>query len=308
MPELTPKQLQDWYDNGFKGSFFEPDHYEHFMQSLPMPYFGEVCGDIRDSGKGKLSTPFKSVLFFDKDAYEEKQVTGDCVSHGTRNAVDVSRAVQIHLKGALESWMARGATEAIYGCRGHGGQGMSCSRATEFVNKLGGVAIRKNYEGVVDLTKYQGMLGAGWGGRGGVPAALVAILKQNQVKTVSLIRSVEEARDAIANGYGVCCCSGQGFSSTRDSNGFARAQGSWSHAMAWTACDDASPRKGFMIQQSWGKWNSGGDTEWGLAPGAFMAEYDVCERMIRGGGTFAYSNVVGFPAQKLPDYGTSSYL
>ena len=80
-----------------------------------------------------------------------KPNTGDCVSHSTRNAVDISRAVEIHVDGERENWLARGATEAIYGCRGHGGQGMSCSRAATFVSQSGGVLVRKNYPGVADL-------------------------------------------------------------------------------------------------------------------------------------------------------------
>ena len=35
------------------------------------------------------------------------------------------------------------ATEAIYGARGHTGQGMSCARAATFVSKTGGLLVRK---------------------------------------------------------------------------------------------------------------------------------------------------------------------
>jgi hypothetical protein len=56
-------------------------------------------------------------------------------------------------------------------------------------------------------------------------------------------------------------------------------------------------------------WNSGGQPEWGpIPPGSFLIHSDVAERMIRAGGTFAFSAIHGFPPTKLPDYGTKSFL
>ena len=63
--------------------------------------------------------------------------------------------------------------------------------------------------------------------------------KKHQVKTISSIRTVEEARDALANGYALSVCSGYGFSSKRDKHGIAKRSGGWNHAMAWIACDDS---------------------------------------------------------------------
>lgn len=150
----------------------------------------------------------------------------NCVSWGTRNAVDVSRAVQIDAKHTLESFITVGATEVIYASRGHGGQGMACSQAAEFVHSRGGVILRKNY-GKYDLTEYMGE--TGWGARGGAPEELVKIASEHPVKTTTQIRNIEEARDALANGYAIAVCSNQGFNSTRDKNGFAAPQGSWGH-------------------------------------------------------------------------------
>jgi hypothetical protein len=227
----------------------------------------------------------------------------NCVSHGTRNACDISRAVEIDVHGEKESWVARGATEAIYGARGWSGQGMSGSKAAEFVNKIGGILVRKNYKGVVDLTKYDGMLGAGWGGRG-VPDKVLDLANDHQIKTVSLIQSVEEARDALANGYGIAVCSNYGFSNKRDSKGFARKSGSWAHCMAFIACDDTNGDANFLVQNSWGKWNDGGHPEWGPIPdGSFLIHSDVAQGMLSQNGSYAFSNFNGFPVQKLPDYG-----
>ena len=303
MARLSPIDLYNNYRQGFQGAIWNQLEFDHLMEILKYPYFGDASSRITNSGKGKLSTPYKSVLKFDKKPYEERQVTGDCVSHGTRNACDISRAVEIDILGEKESWVARGATEAIYGARGWSGQGMTGSKAAEFVNKIGGVLVRKNYKGVVDLSKYDGMLGAGWGGRG-VPDKVLDLANDHQIRTTSLIKSVEEARDALANGYGLAVCSNYGFSNKRDSKGFARTSGSWAHCMAWIACDDTNGETAFLVQNSWGKWNDGGHPEWGPIPdGSFLIHSDVAEGMIKQNGTYAFSNFNGFPVQKLPDYG-----
>jgi len=308
MPRYSPKELYDNYRNGFSGCLWEQHVFDHLMENSKYAYFGDGAKKIKGSGKGKLSTPYKSVLKFDKKAYEERQTTGDCVSHGTRNACDISRAVEIDVNGEGESWVARGATEAIYGARGHGGQGMSCARAAEFVSKNGGVIARGNYPGVADFTKYNGNLGAGWGARG-LPDKVIDLANDHQIKTVSLVKTIEEARDALANGYGLAVCSSYGFSNKRDSKGFAKKSGSWAHCMSFTACDDTNGDLVFLVQNSWGKWNDGGHPDWGPIPdGSFLITSDIAEGMIKQSGTYAFSDFDGFPVQKLPDYGFEEYL
>jgi intein/homing endonuclease len=230
-------------------------------------------------------------------------IVHNCVSHSTRNACDVTRAVEIDINKDREAWIAKGATEAIYGARGHGGEGMSCARAAEFVSKYGGILVRKNYPGIIDLSKYDGRLGAKWGGRG-LPDNVLDLANDYQIKTVSLIKTVEEARDALANGYGLSVCSNYGFSNKRDAKGFAKPQGSWAHAMAWIACDDTGSEPAFLVQNSWGKWNSGGHPEWGPIPdGSFLITADTAQGMLNGRAAYAFSDFDGFPLQKLPDYG-----
>lgn len=231
----------------------------------------------------------------------------NCVSHGTRNAVDITRACEILMSNDNESFVTIGATEAIYGARGYSGDGgMSCSRAAQFVSETGGVLLRKKY-GDIDLTKYSGSTAIRFGR--GIPKELVSEGKKHQVKTVSLITTLEQLRDALANGYGVACCSGQGFSSTRDKDGFCKAQGSWAHCMCLGGFDDKSSRKGVLIINSWGAYLNGPSPEWGTLPaGGFMAELDVIQRMLNSRGTFAFSNFDGFPTQNISTLGFDSYL
>lgn len=303
MPRYSPKDLYDNYRHGFRGCLWEQHIFDELMENSKYALFGDASKSIKNSGKSKLSTPYKSVLKFDKNPYNERQTTGDCVSHGTRNACDISRAVEIHVHAEKEAWISRGATEAIYGARGHGGQGMSCARAAEFVSKNGGILLRKNYPGVADFSKYNGNLGAGWGARG-LPDKVIDKANDHQIKTVSLVKTVEEARDSLANGYGITVCSGYGFSNRRDSKGFAKRSGGWAHCMAWIACDDTGSEPAFLVQNSWGKWNDGGHPEWGPIPdGSFLIHADDAAGMLRENGSYAFSNFDGFPLQKLPDYG-----
>lgn len=295
----TSRDLLRAYKEGFVGSYCDPKDLDQLLGELPHPLFGAAAYDLYGSGKGKLALPFKNLLKFDPGfGPAERQVVGDCVSHSTRNAIDVTRSCEI-INGEREEFIARGATEGIYGSRGHGGEGMTCSGAARFVNKNGGLLIRQKY-GSVDLSSYQGRLAAGWG-RGGVPEALVKEAKKHQVKTISLINTVEQARDALANGYCISVCSMSGFSSRRDKNGIASRSGSWAHAMAWIAVDDTHEiykETLFLIQNSWGAWN-GGPKRHDQPDGSFWIREKDAAQMLGENGSWVFSDVDGFPPRKV---------
>jgi len=227
-------------------------------------------------------------------------ISHNCVSHATRNAVDISRAVEID-NGEAEDFVGRSATEGIYGARGHRGQGMSCSAAARFVSTSGGILVRKKYS-FADLSKYNVNVGMGWGGRG-VPRDVLTEASKHQVKTVSMVHTVEAARDALANGYAISVCSSQGFGSSRDKSGIASPKGSWAHAMAWIGCDDSREifnETLFLVQNSWGIWNSG-PLRLGQPEGSFWIRESVAKRMLGADGSFVFSNIDGFKPRKL-DY------
>ena len=303
----TPRNIWKLYRDGFVGSYCDEKDVAKLLGELKTPLFGAAAYDLFGSGEGKLSLPFKSLLKFDPEfGPSERQTTGDCVSHQTRNAVDITRSVEIDIRGESESFVARGATEAIYQSRGHKGQGMSCSGAARYVNKKGGILLRKDY-GSIDLSTYNSSVGASHK----VPKDIYTKEAQkHQVKTISMITTVEEARDALANGYAISVCSGYGFSSKRDSNGIAKRSGGWAHAMAWISCDDTRTVHNetlFLVQNSWGRWNSGGKRH-GQPDGSFWIREKDARGMLSGKGSWVFSDVDGFPARKLPDYGTSTYL
>lgn len=293
----TPRKILDFYRQGFVGAVCDEEDVKKLLGELPMPVFGAAAYDLYGSGEGKLSLPFKCLLEFDPGfGPAEKQTTGDCVSHSTRNAIDITRTVEIK-KGDRESFVARGATEGIYQSRGHRQQGMTCSGASRYVHESGGILLRKDY-GDVDLSTYDSALGA----RHRIPDSVYKTeAKKHQVKTISNVRTVEEARDALANGYALSVCSGYGFSSRRDSNGIAKRGSGWSHAMAWIACDDTRERLNetlFLVQNSWGAWN-GGPKVHGQPDGSFWIREKDARGMLSGGGAWVYSDVDGFPAREI---------
>ena len=266
---------------------------------MPHPLFGVAASSLYSTGQGKVALLHKSIKKFDPTfGAHERQTTGDCVSHSTRNAVDVTRCHEI-IGGQREDFVARGATEAIYGARGNGGQGMSCSRAARFVNQNGGILVRKDY-GFVNFSKYNSRTGTNWG-RSGVPTEVKNEGKKHQVQTVSLVKSVQEARDAIANGYALSVCSNYGFSSRRDSNGIARKSGSWNHAMAWISVDDSHEihkETLFLVQNSWGAFN-GGPKRFDQPDGSFWIRERDAAGMLNQNGAWAFSDVNGFPPRKV---------
>ena len=69
MPRYTPKELYDNYRKGFSGCIWEQHLFDHLMETSKYPLFGDASKKVSGTGKGKLSTPYKSVLKFDKNPY-----------------------------------------------------------------------------------------------------------------------------------------------------------------------------------------------------------------------------------------------
>ncbi len=303
----TPRSILNAYRNGFEGATCDPEETAELLATLKTPLFGAAAYKLFGAGEGKLSLPFKSLLKFDSGfGPAEKQTTGDCVSHATRNAVDITRAVEIHIKGEAESFEGRSATEGIYQSRSHRGQGMTCSGAAKYVSTKGGILLRKDY-GSCDLSVYNSSTGA----NKRIPNEIyIEEANKHQVTTISMVTTLEEARDALANGYALSVCSGHGFSSRRDAKGIAKRSGGWNHAMAWIACDDTRERFNellFLVQNSWGRWNSGPKVH-SQPDGSFWIREKDAREMLASQGSWVFSGVNGFPPRDLPDYGTSIFL
>jgi hypothetical protein len=308
--EVDAERIPGLYETGqLSGVYCDPQEISDFVAELSSPIFGIAAPELMGTGEGRVSTPYRAIMKYDPDfGRYEPQTTGDCVSHATRNAGMMDYGVDI--AAGVTAWRGRFATENIYGARGHGGQGASCARLAKYVHQQhgwGGFLVRKEYcndrGDCVDLSKYNSRLGHNWGRRG-TPDWLNNFAKGCPAVTVSFVGTIEEARDAIANGYGISVCSGYGFSSRRDSNGVSNPRGRWAHAMAWIGCDDsdwAHQKFGgpiFLVQNSWGAWNSGPKRH-DQPDGSFWIKPGVARNMLSARGSWVISSVVGFKRRKL---------
>lgn len=307
--QYSPEDIVSLYDNGYVGSYCDPDDTRKLLAQLPQPLFGD---SLHGDGAGKLSLAYRAVVVFEQNTgrnpYDEIQTTGDCVSHAVRGASDTARANDPEIKSETD-WNDRTATEPLYGARGHGGQGASCSQIVRWAHLTGGVMLRKNYPELgIDLTRYNASPGIRWGSTG-VPDNVTKVAAQHAIRTVSLVTTWQQARDAIANGYGVVCCSSVGFNKVRDSKGMLYPSTTWSHAMQWHGADDThSDGCRFCVQNSWGyNWVSGPKVH-DQPEGSFWISQSVAQQMIAAGGTYAVSNVVGFPRRQLKDWGAKEIL
>ena len=89
-------------------------------------------------------------------------------------------------------------------------------------------------------------MGARWGARG-LADKVIDEAEKHQIKTVSLVKTVEEARDAQPTGTALVFVVVMDFP-IKEIVRVARKSGSWAHAMAWTACDDAGKEPAFLCK------------------------------------------------------------
>ena len=230
------------------------------------------------------------------------QGTGDCVSMGAALAVDILKGVQAFLKNTHGSWIAETATEVLYalsrveigGGAFRGEAGSTGAWAAEAVKKYGTLA--RGVYGSIDLSIYSSRRADDWGDRG-CPDELESLTREHQVLTVTRVYTTEDVKAAITNGYPVTIASNAGFQNRRDKNGFSWPEGIWPHQMCIIAY--RTDIEGFLIQNSWGIWNSG-PKAWDQPEGSFWVTPEVLqERILNDGDCWSFSNFEDYPPQKL---------
>lgn len=222
---------------------------------------------------------------------------GCCVGCGWKHAADVCLATQI-VAGSREQWKAV-AVEPIYaGSRvevGGGrirGDGSIGAWAKDWCRNFGLIPM----EG--PLAEFSPARARAWG-RSGVPDDLEPLARQHPVKDTALVKSWSDVKRAIPQGYPVAVCSDQGFTMSRDKDGFASPRGTWAHCMAIIGVRGGD-RPGAFVLNSWGDSAHTGPVWPADAPVAgFWADANVIDRMVRQGDSFALSGAVGFKARRL---------
>jgi len=151
---------------------------------------------------------------------------------------------------------------------------------------------------------YSGAIAKAWGAKG-PPEAFRAIAKARVIKTVSPIKTVEEARDAICNGYPVPFGAMFGTNTIRPRDGrmVAVRDARWAHAMCMVAYDGSlgEGKEYIYILNSWGEDAHPAPLQ-GEPPGGFWVTLKDADWICRTGDAWAISNLEGFPARKLIDW------
>ena len=291
--------LHGWVDR--------PDAVAAVMATLPTPTWATAAPELAGSGEGTTVTLWKAIEQVSGRPFVfDKQTIGDCVSHGFGLGSDVVAACQITLDKTAETWVGRAATEVIYGgsrVEIGGGRlwfdGSVGAWAAKWLSTYG--VIPRGKYGRIDLTTYDGQRAKHWG-RAGVPDELEPIAKQHPVTAITQVSSYEEARDAIASGKPVPVCSSQGFSWTRDADGFSSPRGRWDHCMCFVGTIGDSRRPGLICFNSWGDYLAGSPRgPLDIPDGGFAVDAEVADRMLRAGDSFALAGLRGW-APSVPDF------
>lgn len=332
---LTNLEVAKLYESGFAGCGIDEQAKAEIRQIVKDRGFSFSGADnahtfgLADSHAGELVFPGEHVMKAFANCWPgAAQDRGDCVSHDTKNAALVSLVCdtvssiadeitklleglpEVDPKGISEGVLS---TEYFYWFRGYNGDGWSCDAAAN-VALTKGMLLRNNYPNLgIDLREYSGGLAGKYGAQS-PPEEITKAGQEHLIRTCAELKSFEEIRDYLGNGYGVSSCGGEGFSSTRDENGVSVRKGGWSHALALIGADDREIIKKLygeplvLILNSWGKWNSGGrriyQTNKDIPEGSFWAKWSS----VKNRYYVAFTSVAGWPRRKLPNLGATGLI
>lgn len=282
------------------------------MATHPKPYFSQNARSIKDSGEGKICLLHEAYREITGKQYiPDDQALGDCVGHAAAGGMTFLATADIFYRKEPEEVTSNSAVEPIYGGSrieiGEGsiwGDGSQVVWAVEWLMKYGNI-VRGVY-GDYDLSKYNPALSSEFGDKG-VPEALETVAKEHPLLKGTLATTVNEVRDALANGYPVVFGSAVGFNygpenkcrnkcnpNGRDKDGFLTPCGKWGHAMVIIAVDAKYHRPGFLVLNSWGPDWLDGPTRHNQPPGSFWIDYKTMEMILGYDDTFILSGYQGF--------------
>lgn len=299
----APKKISGW--------LYNPDGIEDFIRRHRYPFLSQINKGIKGTGKGKkafLHKALERVMGHPHVPHDQK--LGDCTGQSAALGVDILTAVEIVVKKQPERWVAKAATEPIYGGSRveigdyTNGEGSTGHWVAEWLSQYG-VLLRQSYPGDWDFSHYSPATARQFG-KEGCPDELELLAKLHPVNKAAICTSYDELCDCIYNGFPVMVCSGVGFGQSssewvRDSEGFLTRSGRWMHAMLFAGYDDEYRRPGALCFNSWGDFVAG-PTRGPQPRGTFWIDADTVDVMLRAGDSFAFSDYTGFPSKIIPPY------
>jgi hypothetical protein len=268
----------------------------------PMPIFSDTPAGQADIVLPKTCYFWKvheQVTGQKPTPYNQLKV-GSCVGFGAVSAIEGTMVNEI-MRGEKEEFRPLCQEVSYAGSRieiGKGrlgrGDGSIGAWAAEFALKYG--SIDRGVHGKYDLRKYSEELCREWG-NSGVPDDLEPTVKKYPVKGITLVKTWEDAKKALAQGYGISVASNQGFTMSRDAKGMAQPKGRWMHQMCLWGYSTEGSEKGW-IRNSWGANAHTGPVGEGDPPtSGFWADAEVISKMLSQGDSWAFSGLSGFPAK-----------
>jgi hypothetical protein len=229
-------------------------------------------------------------------AYPAQQI-GDCVSFGHGHGNDLLQCIEIGL-GAPAVFQETD-TEFIYATsrevagilsRQDGSYGSAAVKAMTTIGMVSRPMLGSD-------GTYSGQRAKAWG-YSGAPESVKSEAAAFKLGSSAQVSTWDELVAALQNGYPVTICTAQGFTLTRDADGFCRARGRWGHCMfiAGVRFD----RPGACIVQSWGPDCPTGPTALDQPSFSFWADQSVVERILGEGDSWALSKTPAFQKRDLP--------
>ena len=287
-----------WIDN--------PQAVENVLKTLPHPIFKNSV-IVKDSNTTTLLYDYYQKVT-NTVAPQGPQGIGDCVSWGWSNKINYVQVVTIldilHQEKELNNFLEKGweanstlqdlkkeyafeeiASESVYGfSRVEVGQ-----QHNSYEDGSVGAWAAKAATDYGHLTRkivgsYNPNRAKEWGAKG-VPDNYEPEAKIHTVKVASLVTTIEEAKHAITiNKMPVTICSNQGFTTTRDNNGFCQPSGVWYHCMLVVGYRE--DMDGFCISQSWGPNEPNGPLALNQPTNTFWIASNVMSKILSQGDSF----------------------
>lgn len=235
------------------------------------------------------------------------QLTGDCTSWASAHAIEATQASQVFGRGGsfervFPAWLYGVGRVKVWRQQISGSmpsQGCSVAAVAKAAQDYGVLAWDEATAAGYD---YNGNLADQWG-RSGPPIKLYALAAQHKLGTVAPLRSADELRDAVCNGYGTA------FGSDFTGGNFRQVDGRivcdnvaartaerdrWHHAMCCDGYDGTAPNgPWYHIQNSWYPTSHPAPIDGSPVCGFWVSEstiaYIVAQR-----DAFAFSDFEGF--------------
>jgi len=228
--------------------------------------------------------------------YPAQQI-GDCVSFGHGHGNDLLQCIEVRLGEPVnyretDTEFIYSASREVAGILGTG-DGSYGAAAVKAMTTIGLVS----REMLGTDGAYSGERAKEWG-QTGPPHDVELKAAAYKLGSAALVSTWDELVAAITNGYPVTICTDQGFSLTRDPDGFCEASGTWGHCMLLAGV--RFDRPGACIIQSWGPDVPTGPTALGQPAFSFWAEKDVIGQILSEGDSWALSKAPAFVQRELP--------